>query len=320
MSERLVVVLRLTEACNLSCGFCAYDRKLARSRTAADPARVLAFGRALAAGLEGREVLVSFLGGEPLLWPALAGIEHEFRALGLGLGVTTNGVALAAEATRERLLERYAELTVSIDGLGKLHDELRGWPGGFERLKMALRALSQRKRALARGPLLRVNTVLMRDNVESFGALCHELADWGVEQVTFNQLGGNDRPEFHAEHRLLPEHVELLSRKLPVWRRELGARGLELRGGPDYLARFAASATGRKLPVANCAPGERFWFVSQELEVSPCSFSSATYTVELRELGDLRTLPARFAAQRRQRRLTACADCPSTQVFAKYAE
>ncbi len=325
MNERLVVVLRLTEACNLSCGFCAYDRRLDRARVSADAERVRAFGRMLAeyARAHERRVLVSFLGGEPLLWPDLERVEAEFGELGLELGVTTNGTALASPAVRERMQGRYTELTVSIDGLGGLHDQLRGWRGGFEHLKSALLELARLERERGHGPLLRVNTVLMRDNVASFAALCRELAGWGVAEVTFNQLGGSDRPEFHAQHRLLPEQIENLRRELPRLRDELSALGLSLRGGHDYLERFAASAAGRKLPIADCAPGDRFWFASERLTLAPCSFGASTYGVALEELQGspaLFQLAARFRELRATRHLGACDDCPSTQVFAKYAE
>jgi MoaA/NifB/PqqE/SkfB family radical SAM enzyme len=316
-AERLVVVLRLTEACNLSCGFCAYDRRLQRSRVSADASAVRELGRALVA--EGRRrdrpVLLSFLGGEPLLWPGLAALEVELLALGLELSVTTNGTTLGSAAVRERLLTRYREVTISVDGLPATHDRLRGWPGGFEELERGLRWLIEARRERGRGPLVRVNTVLMADNLGEYAALCRRLADFGVDELTFNQLGGRDRPEFHALQRLTPAHVAELESLLPELRAELGARGVELRGGQAYLERFAKSARGQRLPVADCRPGSSFLFASEQGSLAPCSFTVAELGVPASALAE-----HDFSAARSARRPSVCDDCPSTQVFSKFAE
>jgi hypothetical protein len=58
---------------------------------------------------------------------------------------------------------------------------------------------------------------------------------------------------------------------------------------------------------------ERFWFVEIDGRLSPCSFTSAALGVPLDAIDDLDRLPDRFHA-----RAAACADCPSTQVHAKF--
>jgi MoaA/NifB/PqqE/SkfB family radical SAM enzyme len=320
----VIVVWRVTERCNLACGFCAYDRRLARPRADADPAAMLAFGAALAAyqRATGDRVLVSWLGGEPLLWRPLAGLTAAFAGgLGLGVSVTTNGTALASPGVRAHVLEHYAEVTVSVDGFAPVHDRLRGWPGGFAALRRAVAALAADKRRGGSGPLLRANVVLMRDNAADFERLCLELSAWGVEEITFNQLGGNDRPEFFPPHRLRPEDVDALAARLHALRARLAPAGTALRGGDRYVERIRSSAAGRRLPVYECDPGVRFLFVSERGVVAPCSFTADAYGVPIAELAtgdDVAALPARFTAARGRRRAAVCDDCPSTQVFDKF--
>jgi len=320
----VIVVWRVTERCNLACAFCAFDRRLERSRESADPAAMLAFGSTLGAyrRATGNRVLVSWLGGEPLLWTPLQALTTAFvRDFGLRVSVTTNGTALASAATRAHVLEHYDELTVSIDGRGETHDRLRGWRGGFSVLQRAIPLLAA-ARQRGRGPRLRVNVVLMHDNVGEFGKLCLELAAWGIDEITFNQLGGNDRPDFWSRHRLLPSDVERLSSELPLLRERLAALGVTLRGGDRYLERIRSTAEGRRLPVHDCAPGETFLFISERGVIAPCSFTGDTIGVPIAALtcvDDIASLPARFAAARsRALPLVACGDCPSTQVFAKF--
>jgi MoaA/NifB/PqqE/SkfB family radical SAM enzyme len=319
----MIVVWRVTERCNLTCPFCAYDRRVERPRREASPRAVIQFAEVLAAyqNETGDPVLVSWLGGEPLLWRPLSALTASLRQLGLRLSVTTNGTALASAVMRSHVLEHYAELTVSIDGLVHFHDRSRGWRGGFATLQRILCTLAAEKRRTGSGPLLRVNVVLMRDNVEQFEELCLEVARWGVDEITFNQLGGNDRPEFFPAHRLRPVDVDLLAERVNTLRPRLAAFGTVLRGGERYLARIRSSAAGERLAVDDCGPGERFLFVSEVGIVAPCSFTTDAYGVPIEELTswrDIVALPFRFAAARTAKRASACGDCPSTQVFDKF--
>lgn len=225
----MVIVWRITERCNLACKFCGFDRDLPRPRREADPQSILEFGALLSEYQRrtGDAVLVSWLGGEPLLWPPLTDLTRAFRnEYRLAVSTTTSGTSLRSPAVRAHLLEHYSELTVSVDAVGALHDQLRGWPGGYASLQCDVAALVQEKRARGHGPILRANVLLMRETLAGFEQLCVELAGWGIEEVTFNQLGGNDRPEFYPAHRLLPEQAEYLATQLPRMRRQLAAQGL----------------------------------------------------------------------------------------------
>ena len=320
----MIVVWRVTERCNLACVFCAYDRRVIRARGEADPGAVRAFGTALAEyqRMSGDPVLVSWLGGEPLLWRPLPSLtSYLVRDLGLRVSGTTNGTALAAPAVRAHVVDHYAELTVSVDGFAPLHDALRGRAGGFDALCRDVRALAAEKRRAGHGPLLRANVVLMRDNVADFERLCIELSGWGIEEVTFNQLGGNDRPEFFPAHRLRPADVDRFGERVDALRRRLADDGVRLAGGERYVERIRSSAAGRRLAVADCGPGEAFLFVSEAGLVAPCSFTGDAYAVPIAELSsadDVTALPARFAALRANRPVAVCGDCPSTRVFAKF--
>ncbi len=318
----MVIVWRITERCNLTCKFCGFDRELPRPRHDADPQGILALGALLSEYQRqtGDAVLVSWLGGEPLLWPPLTNLTRAFRnEYRLAVSTTTNGTSLASAAVRAHLLEHYSELTVSLDAIGTLHDQLRGWPGGYATLQRDVTALAEEKRARGQGPVLRANVLLMRGTLSGFEQLCGELAGWGIEEITFNQLGGNDRPEFYPAHRLLPEQAEHLAKHLPRLRRELAAQGLSLIGGEGYLRRIQATARGDQLPISDCQPGRSFLFIDESGRIAPCSFTVSAYGVPVsavKSVEDLSRLPVRFSAQTR---VTACEDCHSTQVFEKFA-
>lgn len=320
----LVVVWRITEHCDLGCGFCAYSRHFRRLRLSADPDQVLAFGALLKdyAATFQQDVLVSWLGGEPLRWPPLFGISHAFkREFNLRLGITTNGTALKSESIRQHLVEDFDQLTISVDGLGAFHDQCRDAPGLFEQLRFNILSLREMKIRAGRGPLLRVNTILMRDNICTFEQLCETVAAWGIEELTFNALGGRDRPGFFPDHSLRPEEIEWFRESLPGIRARVREKGLRLLGSERYLERIAGSARGVSIPVYDCQPGQSFLFVNERGLISPCSFTTQGYGLGLKDVrtpDDLHQLPVRFAERKRNHMLACCHDCPSTQVFGKF--
>lgn len=321
----MIVVWQVTERCNLTCPFCSYDRGLEWSRRDADPQRIRQFGRGLAQYQRetGDAVLVCWLGGEPLLWSPLAELSTEFAAgHGLRVATTTNGTVLESAAVRRHLLASYSELTVSVDAPGPAHDEIRGAPGLYATLSTSVRSLADERRRTGRPLRLRANVVLMRRTIGVFDRLCHELADWGVDEISFNQLGGNDRPEFHPANRLEPADVALLEEHLPRLRHELGQRQVRLLGSAGYLRRMAASSRGERLPIPDCRPGEAFLFVDVHGRIAPCSFTAGTHGIPVAEIDSvaaLLDLPERFASEIRADRPSACDDCLSTRVFEKFS-
>lgn len=319
----MIVLWRVCDRCNLSCPFCAYDKRLDVPRHEAGPAQVARFIDLLGAWgrARGEAPMLSWLGGEPLLWSPLAALTERAVASGLDLSLTTNGTTLGSPRVRAELIRRYREVTVSVDGPAAFHDGMRGWRGAFDKLARHLPMLVAERRAAGARLRLRVNVVLMRDNVSDFEALCRAVAAWGVDEISYNQLGGRDRPEFFPAHRLRPDDVATLTGLLPRLRCELLALGTTLVGGPAYLGRIADSVAGRPLPVGDCRVAERFLFVDEAGRIAPCSFTPEHWDLSvdgLRTPADLDALAGRFRLLQRARPAADCRDCPSTQQFSKF--
>lgn len=319
---RLVVVIRVTTRCSMGCLYCGFSRELERSRSDLSFDRLSRLGRALAGYRDSlaREVHVSWLGGEPFEWSDLRAATELFAGeLGFSVGVTTAGLQLAKPQVRSWALDRFAELTLSIDGAEPDHDQLRKIPGGFRRLESVCKALVQERRANA--PRLRINMVLTRSTIERFESACRFFADWGFDEITFNQLGGNDRPEFYPTNRLMPEQVERFMFLLPALRSEMLARGVTISGGDAYWKRFRATAENERLAIEDCEPGDRFLFIDETGRAAPCSFTALEYGVSidaLQSAEDFQRLPQHFRSLRQSKRCSACSDCHATHVFDKF--
>src|SRR5215216_5983716 len=107
----MIIVWRITEQCNLSCPFCAYDRSLGGVRREARVSDVESIAPVLAAYRKqtGKRVLVSWLGGEPLLWPPLFSLSRLLRGHDIEISTTTNGTGLHLPRVREQVLESFSE-------------------------------------------------------------------------------------------------------------------------------------------------------------------------------------------------------------------
>lgn len=316
----MIVLWRVTTLCNLACGFCAYDRRVSIPRTQVDAAEVERLASLLGewGAISGEDVLLSWLGGEPLLWPGVLELSRRLReAHGIRVSVTTNGTTLWRTGSAQALAVAFDEVTVSVDALEGDHERLRGWPGGWLKLADGIRRLRDANGALR----LRANVVLMRDTLAAFPELCDRLADWGVDEITFNQLGGRDRPEFFPQHSLGVEHVASLRHRLPALVQRMSERGVRLCANDAYLERFEATASGRAMPVTDCESLRPTLFIDEHGRIAPCSFTLDTHGIPTRDVltvDDVSRLRARLAAGRRARPAAVCADCPSTQVFAKF--
>ncbi|MDD5308257.1 MAG: radical SAM protein [Deltaproteobacteria bacterium] len=132
-------VWEVTLACNARCVHCGSKAGVARE-CELDTHEALALVRELAqAGC----FSVTLSGGEPLLrsdWPELGA---AIRESGMRLEMITNGLAVTAQADAIAVAGFFA-VTMSVDGPAAIHDQLRGVPGGLDRLLQGAAGLKER--------------------------------------------------------------------------------------------------------------------------------------------------------------------------------
>jgi hypothetical protein len=150
--------LRITATCNNRCIFCAQDGLDAEPVVLDDELRAL---KRSASEL-------TFVGGEPTVWPGLLDAVRAARSAGFeAIGIQTNGAGLAqagfARALREAGL---TDVHVSLHGAeASVHDYHTGRPGSFTILLAALGA------ARDAGLDLVATTVVTRSSFRSLSAL-----------------------------------------------------------------------------------------------------------------------------------------------------
>ncbi len=136
VDKKPIVVWNFTRRCNLSCMHCyadSHDEAYTGELTTRE-------GKALLDDLAEFGVpTVLFSGGEPLTRPDLFELASYARDKGLRCILSTNGTLITPEAARNIQDCGFSYVGVSLDGVGPVHDKVRGKKGAYEAALVGLR-------------------------------------------------------------------------------------------------------------------------------------------------------------------------------------
>ncbi len=165
---------KLLYRCNLECAMCPFWRREDENLLSVDD-EVRMMKTLVRAGVS----FLGFEGGEPLLRRDLPEILAESRPR-FHTSLVTNGWLLS---NRIRDIAPHLDMIfVSLDGIGDLHDRLRGIPGSFDRAVEGIRS------ARGRVPVA-INSTITNDNLddtEKIVALAERLGVGVTFQVAYN--------------------------------------------------------------------------------------------------------------------------------------
>ena len=135
----------VTAKCNSVCKTCFYWDNLNQSTNELTLEEIEKLVRTL-----GPLVWLAYTGGEPFLRKELPEISRVFyqHTQPAALSINTNGIRTEEIVrTAEKILaympKTFLAILVSIDGLGEVHDEIRGVPGNFKKAIETFRALQK---------------------------------------------------------------------------------------------------------------------------------------------------------------------------------
>lgn len=144
--------LAIAQKCNLGCTYCYADGGDfgAKPKSMPDDVADAAVRRLFEGVAPGETVRLAFLGGEPLTNRAglrravqLAEEMAAARNANIGFSITTNGTLLTEDDAAFLARHRFA-VTISLDGVGEVHDRLRPFrngEGSFDRIAARLQPL-----------------------------------------------------------------------------------------------------------------------------------------------------------------------------------
>lgn len=203
---------------------------------------------------------IRFTGGEPLLFPGIFNLIHLAASLGLRTSVGTNATLIGKKDAGALANAGLNAAIVSIDGLEKRHDAIRG-KGSF---RAAMDGLEQLR---AEHIDVRVNMVIMRSNVPDIETL--------VDYFFHRRISVFIR-RFILSGRAGGATVEMLSEREYVDVRERLSNYLADKGGliDGHYLRERRIQTRIKLPFhrKECSAGHRGLVILPDGKVQTCGF------------------------------------------------
>lgn len=168
----------LTSMCNARCRHCSSGAGRKRE-TDVTHDQITALISELAAG---GTFMVGLSGGEPLLLPWIFDVIGWAKKAGLITGIGTNGLVVTATIA-DRLVESNVDhVQVSLDGISRTHDELRGVPGLFDKAVRAIEVM------LAKGLTVNVCMTVCKTNHQEMEQVIKLAIDLGVQTFNLSQF------------------------------------------------------------------------------------------------------------------------------------
>jgi radical SAM protein with 4Fe4S-binding SPASM domain len=174
----IVIGWELTLACNLRCDHCGSSAGLPRNNE-------LTLPEALDICKQFPEMLVHeviFTGGEPLFRPDWRQIAIRLHELKIKTKLITNGLLLGPDTIMQLKDAAVARVGVSMDGLEKIHDQIRKYSGLFKHI------LTNIEKLLASSIPVTCITTVNALNIHQLPALFHLLQSLGVDIWQFQPI------------------------------------------------------------------------------------------------------------------------------------
>jgi radical SAM protein with 4Fe4S-binding SPASM domain len=257
---------------------------------------------------------VTLIGGEAYLREDWTRIAAEIRRRGMQCTMTTGGRGLTAERASDVARAGVQSVSVSIDGLQRTHDTLRGVHGSFDAAMQAIRHLR------AAGVAVTANTQINRLNLAELEAVFDALVAARVRAWQVQLTVAMGRAADETELLLEPYQMLDLMPRLAALARRAGAAGVRLWPGNNigYFGPHESTLRGF-MPdshAGSCGAGRLTLGLEANGDVKACpSLPTADYVggnVREQSLLDIweRAEPLRFTRTRSKSELWGwCRSC-----------
>ena len=239
-------VWEITLKCNLACSHCGSRAGDTRSDELSTAEALDLVHQMEGAGI--REV--SLIGGEAFLRKDWLDIAREITKVGMRCTMTTGGYGINAERARRMKDAGIRTVSVSVDGLAKTHDRLRGKLGSF---RFALETMGHLRAAEVP---FGANTQICRRTAAELPRLYERLRDTGIRawQLQLTVPMGNAAD--HQEILMRPHELNDLYPMIAELAAQAQRDGIEVQPGNNigYYGPYERQLRGRHQPASG-----KFW-------------------------------------------------------------
>lgn len=240
-----VVIWNLLRRCNLSCRHC-YANSFNK-----DFEGELTLDACLSTVSEikkAKSPAVILSGGEPLLHPHVFEIASEVKKQGFYLALSSNGILLTEEVARQLKEIDFNYVGVSLDGIGEVHDHIRGEKGAFDK------SLEGVRNGVKAGLKMGLRTTLTHTNFHQIEDMLNLCLENGVNKFYLSHLnyGGRGNKKEDAHFQMTRDVMNLLFEKSLEYV-QLGIDLEIVTGNNDADAALMLMWAEGKFPVENIA-------------------------------------------------------------------
>jgi MoaA/NifB/PqqE/SkfB family radical SAM enzyme len=256
----LAVTLELTYLCNLRCQMCSLVQgQMVTKRGQRENPELREQNGSLRREMSTQEYLtliadlgkagvkrVAFTGGEPTLRADIVSLAEAVKKEGIALNLTTN--ATGNEQTYGALIRAGLDsMTMSFDGVGDVHDAVRGAKGSFARSLDVLRAALDAKRRLGKGrPRITVSCAVSSLNATHLEEVESFFQGFAIDHLQFGYL------HFATDSRQRDTAAAMPGPTVHLKRPELPSRLTNLNPGDlaDLVDGIKARSATHQVPVS----------------------------------------------------------------------
>jgi Fe-coproporphyrin III synthase len=205
-TPRPVVVWNCTRQCNLSCVHCYASASNHQSDGEMDTEAGESFIHDLADfGIP----VILFSGGEPLLRKDIFQLANFARQQGLRIAMSTNGTLISREIAERIANSEFAEVGISLDGIGEKNDRFRGKSGAY---KAALNGI---RNCIALGVRVSLRLTMTCFNYQEIPTILQLAEDEGIDRICFYHLAyagrGNNLQKEDINHNQTRSVIDIIS-------------------------------------------------------------------------------------------------------------
>lgn len=173
---KYVVSYEIGNACNMNCMHCM--NKSTKEAYKGLPAEHI---KRLLRELADNGIQYLYVsGGEPLVHPDFDEIIKAAYEYGFQMMLATNGLEIPKHI---ETIEKYiSDVSISLDGIGELHDEFRGTPGAFQKVLESIEILK------SKNIYTRISTCIWKKSESQLEKIAEWAEEHGLKKINFSIL------------------------------------------------------------------------------------------------------------------------------------
>lgn len=181
------VTITLTSKCNLKCIMCDHWKLKCQEELSLKEIKSL-IDQIKNWGV--KEIELS--GGEPFMRKDIWDVISYASSKGLGMNITTNGTLLNKKDTEKLLSYKVNRLQISLDGIGKTQDRIRGAKGTYKTIIETVKRLDALRKQKSLDIKINATTVIMQQNLHELTRLVHATKGIGFDSITFQPVNDSN--------------------------------------------------------------------------------------------------------------------------------